>query len=50
MKVWISGGSGFVGSHLVRAFDDVCAPSHAEVDVTDAERSGAASARSRPTR
>ena len=36
MKVWISGGSGFVGSHLVRAFDDVCAPTHAEVDVTDA--------------
>jgi dTDP-4-dehydrorhamnose reductase len=35
MKVWISGGSGFVGSHLVRAFDDVCAPTHAEVDVTD---------------
>jgi dTDP-4-dehydrorhamnose reductase len=37
MKVWISGGSGFVGSHLVRAFDDVCAPTHAEVDVTDAD-------------
>lgn len=37
MKVWISGGSGFVGSHLVRVFDDVCAPAHAEVDVTDAE-------------
>jgi dTDP-4-dehydrorhamnose reductase len=37
VKVWISGGSGFVGSHLVRAFDDVCAPTHAEVDVTDAE-------------
>ena len=36
MRVWISGGSGFVGSHLVRAFDHVCAPSHAEVDVTDA--------------
>ena len=35
MKVWISGGSGFVGSHLVRAFDDVCAPAHAEVDVCD---------------
>ena len=35
MKVWISGGSGFVGTHLVRVFDDVCAPSHAEVDVTD---------------
>ena len=37
MRAWISGGSGFVGSHLVRAFDDVCAPSHAEVDVTDAD-------------
>ncbi|HEX5617407.1 MAG TPA: sugar nucleotide-binding protein [Solirubrobacteraceae bacterium] len=37
MKVWVSGGSGFVGSHLVRAFDDVCAPTHAEVDVTDAD-------------
>ena len=37
MKVWISGGSGFVGSHLLRAFDDVCAPSHAEVDVTHAD-------------
>jgi dTDP-4-dehydrorhamnose reductase len=37
VKVWISGGSGFVGSHLVRAFDDVCAPSHAEVDVADPE-------------
>jgi dTDP-4-dehydrorhamnose reductase len=36
MRAWISGGSGFVGSHLVRAFDEVCAPSHAEVDVTDA--------------
>jgi dTDP-4-dehydrorhamnose reductase len=37
VRVWISGGSGFVGSHLVRAFDDVCAPTHAEVDVTDPE-------------
>jgi dTDP-4-dehydrorhamnose reductase len=37
MRVWVSGGRGFVGSHLVRAFDDVCAPSHAEVDVTDAD-------------
>jgi dTDP-4-dehydrorhamnose reductase len=37
MRVWISGGSGFVGSHLVRAFDHVCAPSHALVDVTDAD-------------
>jgi len=37
MKVWLTGGSGFVGRHLVEAFDDVLAPSHAEVDVTDAE-------------
>jgi len=37
MRAWISGGSGFVGRHLVEAFDEVCAPSHAEVDVTDAE-------------
>jgi dTDP-4-dehydrorhamnose reductase len=37
VKVWISGGSGFVGTHLVQAFDDVCAPTHAEVDVTDAD-------------
>jgi len=36
MRAWISGGSGFVGRHLVEAFDDVLAPSHAEVDVTDA--------------
>ena len=37
MRAWISGGSGFVGRHLVEAFGEVCAPSHAEVDVTDAE-------------
>jgi dTDP-4-dehydrorhamnose reductase len=37
MRAWISGGSGFVGRHLVEAFDEVLAPSHAEVDVTDAE-------------
>ncbi len=37
MRAWISGGSGFVGRHLVEAFDEVCAPSHAEVDVTDPE-------------
>jgi dTDP-4-dehydrorhamnose reductase len=36
MRVWLTGGSGFVGSHLVRAFGDVLAPSHDEVDVTDA--------------
>jgi dTDP-4-dehydrorhamnose reductase len=37
MRVWLSGGSGFVGGHLNDAFDDVLAPSHAEVDVTEAE-------------
>jgi dTDP-4-dehydrorhamnose reductase len=37
MRVWLSGGSGFVGGHLKDAFDDVLAPSHAEVDVTEAE-------------
>ena len=37
MRAWISGGSGFVGRHLVEAFEEVCAPSHAEVDVTDPE-------------
>lgn len=36
MRVWLTGGSGFVGSHLRAAFDDVVAPAHAEVDVTDA--------------
>jgi dTDP-4-dehydrorhamnose reductase len=35
MRAWITGGSGFVGRYLVDAFDDVLAPSHAEVDVTD---------------
>jgi dTDP-4-dehydrorhamnose reductase len=34
MRVWLSGGSGFVGRHL--EFDEVLAPSHGEVDVTDA--------------
>jgi dTDP-4-dehydrorhamnose reductase len=37
MRAWITGGSGFVGRHLVDAFDDVLAPPHAEIDVTDAE-------------
>jgi dTDP-4-dehydrorhamnose reductase len=37
VRVWLSGGSGFVGRHLLDVFDDVLAPSHAEVDVTDAD-------------
>jgi dTDP-4-dehydrorhamnose reductase len=37
VRVWLTGGSGFVGRHLLDVFDDVLAPSHAEVDVTDAD-------------
>lgn len=36
MRVWLTGASGFVGGHLAEAFDDVLAPAHAEVDVTEA--------------
>jgi dTDP-4-dehydrorhamnose reductase len=36
MRVWLSGGSGFVGGHLLEAFDEVLAPTRDEVDVTDA--------------
>ncbi len=42
MRVWISGGSGFVGSNLVKVFTErhgaeVVAPGHGEVDLTDAD-------------
>jgi dTDP-4-dehydrorhamnose reductase len=41
VKVFLTGGSGFVGSHLARVFAargaDVIAPSHAELDLTDRE-------------
>jgi dTDP-4-dehydrorhamnose reductase len=40
VRVYVTGGSGFVGAHVVRVFAahgaDVAAPRHAEVDVTDA--------------
>jgi dTDP-4-dehydrorhamnose reductase len=41
VRVWLSGGRGFVGSNVARAFADghgaeLCAPGSGEVDVTDA--------------
>jgi dTDP-4-dehydrorhamnose reductase len=40
VRVWVSGGSGFVGSNVVKVFTerhgaDVVAPAHHEVDLTD---------------
>jgi dTDP-4-dehydrorhamnose reductase len=40
MRVFVTGGSGFVGAHVLRVFEahgaGIAAPRHAEVDVTDA--------------
>jgi dTDP-4-dehydrorhamnose reductase len=40
MRIYVTGGSGFVGSNLVHVFQkrgaDVIAPTHAELDLTDA--------------
>src|SRR4051794_17546638 len=40
MRAWVSGGSGFVGSNVVKIFSErhgaeVIAPSHRELDLTD---------------
>ena len=42
MRVWVSGGSGFVGSNVVKVFTErhgaeVVAPAHRDVDLTDPE-------------
>lgn len=53
MKVLVTGGSGALGSQVVKAFRnaqiDVVAPSHAEVDLTDANAVMAMLARYAPT-
>jgi dTDP-4-dehydrorhamnose reductase len=53
VRVWVTGGSGFVGSNVVKVLAerhgaDVVAPTHAEVDLTDADAVGAAVADARP--
>jgi dTDP-4-dehydrorhamnose reductase len=53
VRVWVSGGAGFVGSNVVKVLAerhgaDVVAPTHTEVDLTDADAVGAAIAGTRP--
>jgi dTDP-4-dehydrorhamnose reductase len=53
VRVWISGGSGFVGSNVVKVFTErhgaeVVAPGHADVDLTDADAVRASVTESRP--
>jgi dTDP-4-dehydrorhamnose reductase len=53
VRVWVTGGSGFVGSNVVKVLTErhgaeVVAPTHAEVDLTDADAVGAAVADARP--
>jgi len=44
MRVYVTGGSGFVGSNLVHVFEqrgaEVIAPTHAQLDLTDAHATG----------
>jgi dTDP-4-dehydrorhamnose reductase len=53
VRVWVSGGSGFVGSNVVKVFTErhgatVVAPAHGEVDLTDAGAVRASVAEHRP--
>jgi dTDP-4-dehydrorhamnose reductase len=53
VRVWVTGGSGFVGSNVVKVLSerhgaDVVAPTHAEVDLTDAAAVSAAVAGAHP--
>lgn len=52
MRVYVTGGSGFVGAHVLRAFEsqgaEIAAPRHSEVDVTNAPAVRDSVARFRP--
>jgi dTDP-4-dehydrorhamnose reductase len=53
VRVWVSGGSGFVGSNIVKVFTerhgaDVIAPAHGEVDLTDPDAVRASVSEHRP--
>ena len=53
MRVWVSGGSGFVGSNVVKVFTEqhgaeVVAPAHGDVDLTESEAVRASVAEHRP--
>jgi dTDP-4-dehydrorhamnose reductase len=52
MRIYVTGGSGFVGSNLVRVFADrgaeVIAPTHAELDLTDPRATARSLAAARP--
>jgi dTDP-4-dehydrorhamnose reductase len=53
VRVWVSGGSGFVGSNVVKVFAErhgaeVVAPAHGDVDLTDPDSVRASVAEHRP--
>jgi dTDP-4-dehydrorhamnose reductase len=53
VRVWVSGGSGFVGSNVVKVFTEqhgaeVVAPAHGDVDLTESEAVRASVAEHRP--
>jgi dTDP-4-dehydrorhamnose reductase len=53
VRVWVSGGSGFVGSNVVKVFSEqhgaeMVAPAHGDVDLTESEAVRASVAEHRP--